>query len=101
MPAQGNALGFGIHRPLCALKGRRNPSALSGRTMIPGNDTRGVAPGWHPPRRWRDNVAVFSSGENCHKAIYETISRSHLALFTSSGTLRFSLVAGVVARLFR
>jgi hypothetical protein len=61
MLAQGNALGFGINRLRRALKGRR---------MTFGHDTRGVAPGWHSPRRWRDNVAVFSSGENCHKVIY-------------------------------
>jgi hypothetical protein len=30
--------------------------------MIFGHDTRGVAPGCHPPHRWRDNKEVFSSG---------------------------------------
>jgi hypothetical protein len=32
--------------------------------MIPVHDSRGVAPGWHASRRWRDNMAVLSSGEN-------------------------------------
>ena len=34
------------------------PSALSGRKLICGLDTRGVAPGWLPPRRWREMLAV-------------------------------------------
>jgi hypothetical protein len=46
-------------------------SALSGRATISGHDTRGVAPGWYSPRRWRDDVAVFSSGENCQNASYK------------------------------
>src|SRR5882762_10378196 len=33
--------------------------------------SRGVAPGWHAPRRWRVIVAEFSSGETCYEAIYE------------------------------
>jgi len=34
MLAQGNALGFGINRPFCALKGRRIPPPFQG-----GDDT--------------------------------------------------------------
>src|SRR6267378_3651013 len=67
-PAQGNALGVGIDR--CALQGRRNPPPLQGGTWTRPRP-RGVAPGWHPPRRWRVIVAAFSTGENCYKAIYE------------------------------
>jgi len=51
------------------LQGRRNPSAPSGRKRY--LDTfRGVAPGWHAPRRWRVIVAEFSSGGNFYEAIY-------------------------------
>src|SRR6267378_7831148 len=38
---------------------------------IPRIRSRGVAPGWHAPRRWRVIVAEFSSGETCYEAIYE------------------------------
>jgi fatty-acid desaturase len=38
------------------------------------DDTRGVAPGWHSPRRWRENAALFSNGENWHEAIHKTSS---------------------------
>ena len=62
MLAQGNALGFGINRLRRALKGRR---------MTFGHDTRGVAPGWHAPRRWRVNATEFSIGETCYGLIYE------------------------------
>jgi len=63
MLAQGNALGFGSHR--CGVRPERaqESSALSGRTMKPGHDTRGVAPGWHPPRRWRGKAIMFSIKE--------------------------------------
>src|SRR3979490_1337037 len=40
---------------------------------------RGVAPGWHAPRRWRVIVAKLSIGENCHQAIYEVAS-VHIAV---------------------
>jgi hypothetical protein len=46
MLARGNALSFGIRRLWCALKGRRSPTALSGRPMISGHHTQGVALGW-------------------------------------------------------
>ena len=72
MLAQGNALGFGIDR--CALKGRRNPPPFQGGTCT-RTRPRGVAPGWHAPRRWRVIVAELSSGENCYEAIYEITSR--------------------------
>src|SRR4030088_2776823 len=29
--------------------------------------SRGVAPGWHAPGRWRVIVAKLSIGENCHQ----------------------------------
>jgi hypothetical protein len=32
--------------------------------MIRGHDTRGVAPGWIPPRRWRGTVAELSNQQN-------------------------------------
>src|SRR5882762_4029129 len=34
--------------------------------------SRGVAPGWHAPRRWRVNLAEFSIDENCYGPIYQT-----------------------------
>src|ERR1700704_2156073 len=37
---------------------------------IPRTRSRGVAPGWHAPRRWRVIVAEFSSGGNFYEAIY-------------------------------
>jgi soluble lytic murein transglycosylase-like protein len=70
MVAQGNALGFGIDR--CALQGRRNPLRPFRAEQVPRTRSRGVAPGWHAPRRWRLNVAEFSIGENCYGPIYET-----------------------------
>jgi hypothetical protein len=69
MLAQGNALGFGIDRR--ALKGRRNPLRPFRAEDVLGIRPRGVAPGWHAPRRWRVNRAEFSIGENCYKAICE------------------------------
>jgi hypothetical protein len=62
MLAQGNALGSGIPRFLRPERAQDPPSALSGRTTFPGARPRGVAPGCHPPRRWREIVAMFSSG---------------------------------------
>jgi hypothetical protein len=50
--------------------------------MISGDDTRGVAPGWHSPRGWRDDVAVFSSGENCQRTIHEITSSQLLSIIT-------------------
>src|SRR5467141_3460110 len=38
---------------------------------VPRTRPRGVAPGWHAPRRWRVNAAEFSIGENCYGPIYE------------------------------
>src|SRR5229473_1104377 len=70
-PAQGNALGFGIDR--CALQGRRIPPPLQGGTSA-RTGPRGVAPGWHAPRRWRVLVAEFSSGEDWYEAIYKIAS---------------------------
>lgn len=59
MLTQDSALGSDIDRLFGTLKGRRIPSALSGRTVSIGCSTRGVAPGWHPPRRWREAIAHF------------------------------------------
>jgi len=61
MLAQGNAPGPGIHRLQCALKRALDPF----RPFRAGDDMRayppGRCPGWHPPRRRRDTLAVFSS----------------------------------------
>ena len=38
---------------------------------VPRTRSRGVAPGWHAPRRWRNIVAAFSSGGNPYEAICE------------------------------
>ena len=45
------------------------PSALSGRTTIPGHGSRGVAPSWHSSRRWRGNAAMFSSERSSEKRL--------------------------------
>src|SRR5882672_9572695 len=63
----GQHPGFGIDR--CALQGRRNPPPLQGGTWT-RTRPRGVAPGWHAPRRWRVIVAAFSNGENFYEGIY-------------------------------
>src|SRR5882762_9359285 len=42
---------------------------------VPRTRSRGVAPGWHAPRRWRVNVAEFSLGETCDGPNYEIGSR--------------------------
>jgi len=39
--------------------GAEIPSALSGRMILPGHDTRGIAPGWHIPRRGRGKGRVL------------------------------------------
>ena len=56
IPAQGIALGFARPRDCYAPCRGAGPSALSGRKIQFGRDTRGVAPGLHPPRRWRENL---------------------------------------------
>jgi hypothetical protein len=61
MLAQGKALGFGTHQWLCALKGRKELLRPFRAVDGIGHETRGVAPGWHPPRRWRDNAAKHHS----------------------------------------
>jgi hypothetical protein len=72
MLAQGNALGFGINR--CALQGRRNPVRPCRAEEVSRTRSRGVAPGWHAPRRWRVIGADLSSGETNYEAIYEVAS---------------------------
>src|SRR5712664_389666 len=59
-------------------RGWKNPPPLQGGTWT-RTRPRGVAPGWHAPRRWRVIVAAFSSGENCYEAICKIASshRSH------------------------
>jgi hypothetical protein len=66
--AQGDALGSGINRSFGALKGRSIPPPFQGGPDYVGRYTRGVAPGWHPPRRWRDIVPVFSRRGDCKMA---------------------------------
>jgi len=51
-------------------KGWRNPPPLQGGTWT-RTRPRGVAPGWHAPRRWRVVVAAFSREEKFYEAIYE------------------------------
>ena len=55
---------------------------------------RGVAPGWHAPRRWRVNVAEFSIGENCYGPIHETGSSRKMYLFLSDDSERQTLTMG-------
>src|SRR6266481_49730 len=64
---QGNAMGLRVGSWRCALKGAQDPSALAGRTIRVGDDTRGVVPDEYPARRWRDHLNLFSMGENCQK----------------------------------
>jgi hypothetical protein len=64
MLAQGNALGPGIDRMFGALKGRRPPPSFQGGQYCLGRETRGVAPSWHPPRRWRDTIAGFQEAKS-------------------------------------
>jgi|GEM_PF-1199128 len=59
-------------------EGAQEPSALSGRERIPELDTRGVAPGCLPPRRWRGTATAFSNDEKRHSAIDETGIRQRL-----------------------
>src|SRR3979490_1975810 len=73
LKARGNALVLRIDR--CALQGRRNPPPLQGGTC-PRARPRGVAPGWHAPRRWRVIVAELSSVENWYEAVDEIASAS-------------------------
>jgi hypothetical protein len=58
MLAQGNALGFEFTQLHSALKGRgiSRPFRADSDTW---HYTRGVAPGWHPPRRWRGTVCIL------------------------------------------
>src|SRR6202035_3866677 len=58
MIAQGNALGYGVQQKWCALKGRRGPPPYQVGKFYLEPDTWGVAPGWIPSRRWRDNFAA-------------------------------------------
>jgi hypothetical protein len=51
-------------------EGAQAPSALSGRIMIGGRNTRGVAPGWHPSRPWRAYKAMHSRGGTLRSVIY-------------------------------
>src|SRR6266850_8042550 len=69
MVAQGNALGFGINWSPCKGEGILRPFRAE---EVPRTRSRGDAPGWHAPRRWRVNVAEFSIGETCYGPIYET-----------------------------
>ena len=63
----------------------RGPSAPSGRTAMLVHGSRGVAPGCHASRRWRDNVALLSSGENLYNAIYKmTVTTRSFRLATST-----------------
>jgi hypothetical protein len=55
----GQRPGFRNQSDVARPERAQESSALSGRTMKSWCDTRGVAPGWCPPRRWRDHVAVF------------------------------------------
>jgi len=61
MLAQGNALGFGTHQDVVRPEGAQE----SPRPFRASDDSlarsRGDAPGWHPPRRWRDSVATHDS----------------------------------------
>src|SRR4029077_16309029 len=48
--------------------------------------SRGVAPGWNAPRRWRVIVAEFSNGENWYVAIYEIASSRFMRVILESRT---------------
>ena len=61
----------GIELSFGALNRRSIPPPFQVGQYGEGRYTRGVAPGWHPPRRWRDVVTVFSSGEIRRLYIYE------------------------------
>jgi hypothetical protein len=43
-----------------------SPSALSGRMTLCVRDSRGVAPGWHAPRRWRGTLDYPSENRTAH-----------------------------------
>src|SRR5271167_828771 len=49
----------------CALKGRSDPPPFQGGLKIGALNPRGVAPGWHPPRRWRDKLPDFQMARIC------------------------------------
>jgi hypothetical protein len=53
--------------------------------MKPGHDTRGVAPGWHPPRRWRDKAILFSIKEAFHEKFYQITARQIRAIKSDQG----------------
>src|SRR6266446_6089831 len=72
MVAQGNALGFGINWSPCKGAGILRPGRAE---QVPRTRSRGVARGWHAPRRWRVNVAEFAIGESRHGPVYERGSR--------------------------
>src|ERR1700688_2792878 len=60
---------FGIHARLSALKERgESLRPVRAGKSASGKGTRGVAPGWHPPRRWRG--AMVSRGGDSQKAIH-------------------------------
>jgi hypothetical protein len=67
MLAQGSALGYGIERSFGALKGRAIHPPFQGGQYGEGRCTRGVAPGCHPPRRWRDTIAFFQKEETANR----------------------------------
>ena len=57
--------------------------------MTSGRDPRGVAQGWHTPRRRREKVAVFLSGGYFQNAIYE-ITTQFLIQVTNEQPMRVS-----------
>jgi hypothetical protein len=65
VPAQGNALGFGIeigiNRLVCTLKGRTGLPSLQGGIHVDVVVTQGVALGSSPPRRWREIQTEFTN----------------------------------------
>src|SRR6267142_3020433 len=69
MSAQGNALGSESIGAPC--KGAGITLRLCRAEEVPRTRSRGVAPGWHAPRRWRVNLAEFSIGETRHGPVYE------------------------------
>jgi len=71
MLAHCNALGFGIDGSFGALKGRRIPPPFQGGQYGFGRCTWGVAPGWHPPRRWRDTITNFQEEESADRHLSE------------------------------
>jgi hypothetical protein len=68
MLAHGNALGYKCNQ-LSRPESAQESSALSERTMIAVLRTRGVAPGWYPPRRWHGNICELGSTGSQEKSI--------------------------------